>query len=312
MQANDWIGRHSVLAPVGPEAERIHGLWTFMWIVCAVLFVIVLGTLLLSLNRRATGDTRRATLVVSGCVAATAVILGVFLTYNFSVAHVLTDTPRGALEIRIVGHQWWWEVIYPSGVPQNQVTTANEMVVPVGQPILTRLESADVIHSFWPPNLMGKRDLIPRETNERIFTADTAGVYRSQCAEFCGYQHAKMTLLVVAVSPDSFVRWLDHARSAANEPSDSLASRGKELFLTSACVMCHTIGGTIAGSRTGPVLTHFGSRASIAAGTMANTRANLESWIVDPQRHKPGTLMPGATISRADVAAIAAYLESLK
>jgi cytochrome c oxidase subunit II len=174
------------------------------------------------------------------------------------------------------------------------------------------LRSTDVIHSFWPPNLTGKRDLIPGKVNSLWFQADTPGVYRGQCAEFCGHQHAKMGFLVIADRPDSFATWLASQRDTASTPTTELTQRGQEVFLASSCVMCHTISGTPAGSRIGPDLTHLASRRTIAAGTLPNTRGNLAGWILNPQRIKPGTRMPPNQLNPADLQALLAYLESLK
>jgi cytochrome c oxidase subunit 2 len=169
-----------------------------------------------------------------------------------------------------------------------------------------------VIHSFWPPTLSQKRDLIPPKDNSLWLQADTPGVYRGQCAEFCGTQHAKMGFLVIAQPPDSFAGWLARQRDTALTPSDELTRRGQEVFLSSSCVMCHAIAGTPAGSRVGPDLTHLASRRTIAAGTLPNTRGNLAGWIVNPQQIKPGTRMPPNQLDPADLQALLAYLESLK
>jgi cytochrome c oxidase subunit 2 len=184
--------------------------------------------------------------------------------------------------------------------------------VPVGRPVVVELRSADVIHGFWIPNLGVKRDLIPGETTSIWFQADAPGVYRGQCAEFCGHQHAKMALLVVAEPADSFAGWLARQRDSASTPADSLARRGQEVFLASSCVMCHAIQGTPAGSRVGPNLTHLAGRGTLAAGTLPNTRGNLAGWILDPQRIKPGVRMPPNEIAPDDLHALLAYLEGLK
>ena len=174
------------------------------------------------------------------------------------------------------------------------------------------LRSSDVIHSFWPPNLSPKRDLIPGNVNSLWFQADSAGVYRGQCAEFCGHQHAKMAFLMVAQPPAEFAAWLARQRDTALTPTDSLAKRGQEVFLASQCAMCHAISGTPAGSRIGPDLTHLASRRTIAAGTLPNTRGNLAGWIVNPQVIKPGVKMPPNQFESADLLALVTYLETLR
>ena len=315
--ALQWPGRHSALDPAGPQAGRIDALWHFLWIVAALVLLAVVVALLYAAFRRrrsslpehATGTARTA---VTGAVGVTVLILLVFLGINFGTGRALTIPPEDALLVRITGKQWWWEITYPGNPPSNQVTTANELNVPVGVPVVVELTSSDVIHSFWPPNLVGKRDLIPGETASLWFQADSAGVYRAQCAEYCGHQHAKMAMLVVAQPRDSFEQWLARQRDSARTPSDSLAARGQEVFLATSCVMCHSVRGTPAGSRIGPDLTHLASRRTIAAGTLPNTRGNLAGWILDPQRIKPGSRMPSNQLSPDDLHALLAYLETLR
>jgi cytochrome c oxidase subunit 2 len=253
----------------------------------------------------------RTTVIVA--TAATTIILFVFLVLDLSVGRAITRNPGPeALQVRVTGHQWWWEVQYRDSLPQNWATTANEIHVPVGRPVVFELRSTDVIHSLWPPNLNGKRDLIPGNENSIWFQADSAGVYRGQCAEFCGHQHAKMGFLVIAEPQDSFRTWLAAQRDTAMTPTDSIALRGQEVFLSSSCVMCHTIAGTPAGSRIGPDLTHLASRRTIAAGTLPNTRGNLAGWIVNPQAIKPGVRMPSTRLDSDDLQALLTYLETLK
>jgi cytochrome c oxidase subunit II len=253
----------------------------------------------------------RTTVIVA--TAATTIILFVFLILDLSVGRAITTNPGPeALQVRVTGHQWWWEIQYRDSLPQNWATTANEIHVPVGRPVVFELRSTDVIHSLWPPNLNGKRDLIPGNENSIWFQADSAGVYRGQCAEFCGHQHAKMAFLIVAEPPDSFSAWLVRQRDTAMTPTDSVALRGQEVFLASSCVMCHAIGGTPAGSRIGPDLTHLASRRTIAAGTLPNTRGNLAGWIVNPQGIKPGVRMPSTRLDSDDLQALLTYLETLK
>ena len=253
---------------------------------------------------------RTAVLLATGVTTA---ILFVFLIFDVSVGRTITTNPgNGALQIRVTGHQWWWEVQYRDSLPKNWVTTANEIHIPVGRPVVFELRSTDVIHSFWPPNLSPKRDQIPGDENSLWFQADSVGVFRGLCAEFCGHEHAKMGFLVFAESPENFARWLARERDTAATPTDSLAQRGREVFLGSSCVMCHAIAGTPAGSRIGPDLTHLAGRQTLAAGTLPNTRSNLTGWIVDPQAIKPGAKMPPNQLNGPDLLALVAYLESLR
>lgn len=322
LQAVQFPGAHSALAPAGTLVRSIdERLWDPMYATAAVVFVLVVATLLwAAFRRRSPAEDpvgvpieRSLTRSVATATAVTVAILFVFLVLDISVGRAVTATPgANALSIRVTGHQWWWEVQYPDSVPNNWVTTANEIHVPVGQPVVLELRSTDVIHSFWPPNLSPKRDLIPGHVNSLWFRADTPGVYRAQCAEYCGHQHAKMAMVVVAEPRDRFVRWLVQQRDTAHTPADSLGLRGQEVFLGSSCVMCHAIGGTPAGSRVGPDLTHLASRQTIAAGTLPNTRGNLAGWIVDPQGIKPGVKMPPNVLNAPDLQALLAYLESLR
>ena len=313
-------GAYSVHGPHSPQARRIDSLGDAMYLTSAIVFVLVVAALLWATLRRRrveepSDDRRersmRTTVIVA--TAATTIILFVFLILDLSVGRAITTNPGPeALQVRVTGHQWWWEIQYRDSLPQNWATTANEIHIPVGRPVLFELRSADVIHSLWPPNLNGKRDLIPGNENSIWFQADSAGVYRGQCAEFCGHQHAKMAFLIVAEPPDSFSAWLVRQRDTAMTPTDSVALRGQEVFLASSCVMCHAIGGTPAGSRIGPDLTHLASRRTIAAGTLPNTRGNLAGWIVNPQGIKPGVRMPSTRLDSDDFQALLTYLETLK
>lgn len=312
---------HSVLDPASPQARLIDRLWDAMYVTATVVFILVVVVLLWAAFRRrgAPGlvdDTaqgrpiRTAVLLATGL---TGIALFVFLVFDISVGRAITRNPgKQALQIRVTGHQWWWEIQYRDSLPKDWVTTANEIHIPVGRPVVFELRSSDVIHSFWPPSLSPKRDQIPGDENSVWFQADHPGVFRGLCAEFCGHQHAKMGFLVFAESPENFARWLARERDTAATPTDSLAQRGREVFLGSSCVMCHAIAGTPAGSRIGPDLTHLAGRQTLAAGTLPNTRSNLTGWIVDPQAIKPGAKMPPNQLNGPDLLALVTYLESLR
>ncbi len=312
---------HAVHEPAGPHAVLIDRLGELMYWVAAVVFLLVVAALLLAALRRRrpdedAEDPARARRMHGAVIAASAATVAVllFVTFvNFATGRQLSVPPGDdALQIRVTGRQWWWEVEYRDSVANRWATTANEIHVPVGRPVALELRSADVIHSVWIPNLGIKRDLIPGEATSVWFQADAPGVYRGQCAEFCGHQHAKMALLVVAQPADSFAGWLARQRDSARTPVDSTALRGQEVFLASSCVMCHAVQGTPAGSRAGPNLTHLAGRRTIAAGTLPNTRGNLAGWIVDPQRIKPGARMPPNQLEPDDLHALLAYLETLQ
>jgi cytochrome c oxidase subunit 2 len=214
--------------------------------------------------------------------------------------------------IQVTGHQWWWEVQYQDPAANRVFTVANEIHTPVGEPVKIQLESQDVIHSFWVPSLNGKQDLIPGQQNETELIATRPGVYRAQCAEFCGLQHAHMAFTVVAEDREVFARWADSQISPATDPTSPEQRAGQAVFLSHACVTCHAIRGTQAGGRFGPDLTHVGSRRTIAAGELPLSRGSLAAWIADPQGVKPGNQMPLVPLNADELNAVSAYLEALK
>lgn len=194
----------------------------------------------------------------------------------------------------------------------SAVVTANEIHIPVGTPVVLNSTSRDVIHSFWAPNIQGKRDLIPGRLTTIWFQVDREGVFRGQCAEFCGNQHAHMAFLIVAEPPEKFQQWLRSQRRPSVEPTDGIASRGQQVFLSHTCVMCHNIRGTNAGAKNGPDLTHIASRRTLAAGTIPNNRGYLAGWILDPQHIKPGNRMPPNPLRPDELQALLAYIETLQ
>ena len=312
-------GVQSPLNPAGPQAASIAWLtWTFFG-VCAVVYVLVMAALAWSLvrGRRASDDApetdRRLMLVVTGAAVVTVVTL-IVLTFASVVTGrgMLSPSGPGAVTIDAIGHQWWWEFQYHDVSPNEVVNSPNELHIPVGVPIVIKAMSRDVIHSFWVPNLHGKRDLVPGMVTHTWIQADRPGVYRGQCAEFCGHQHANMAFLVVAEPMDTFLAWLQHQRRGAPPPQTDAQRRGHDVFMKGPCVMCHTIRGTSAGSRVGPDLTHVASRQTIAAGTLANTRGHRAGWIADSQSIKPGNRMPPNLVGGEDLQAVLAYLETLR
>ena len=320
-------GSQTALNPKGPKATAFYHLNWMLFVVVVVIYIVVIATLFYALRRGSTrpisidedskadiaGRERGMTRWVATAAAATAVILIGFVFVDVSTARSITSVGGlKPLRIDVVGHQWWWEVKYPDPDPHNNVETANEIHVPVGRAVLIKMNSDDVIHSFWVPNLDGKKDLIPGHETITWFRADTAGVYRGQCAEFCGYQHAKMAFYVVAEPRAEFEQWLERQRTEASAPTDSLARAGERVFLSAPCALCHSISGTGAGSNVGPDLTHLASRRTIAAGTLANNAANLMAWILDPQAIKPGTKMPAVQLDPKSLVSLVSYLQGLK
>jgi cytochrome c oxidase subunit 2 len=319
-------GVHDALASAGPQAGHIGALWNVILAVCTIVFCAILLGLVVAIWRSGRGDaTTRADVSMLarhergpyfGVLWAVAVSIA--LLFAMVVASVVTDRALArlslvdALHVEVTAHQWWWELQY-SGSPESaRFTTANELHVPVGRPVVLTLKADDVIHSFWVPSLAGKKDLIPGRTTTLHFRADQAGRYRGQCAEFCGFQHAFMAFEVIADTPERFEAWVAGQRRPATEPADATTRRGQEVFLRSTCVLCHAIEGTSAGARKAPDLTHVGARTTLAAGTLPNGASEMQRWIADPQRLKPGVNMPASTLSAADLGALAAYLVSLK
>jgi cytochrome c oxidase subunit II len=313
----------SALHPFGPRAAAVEHLWWFAFIVAAAVWVLTVGTLFWAMararRRERDGEAlpadshHRMKVGVVSALSASVVILLVFLAVDLTIVRSRDPVPKQhPITIEVTGHQWWWEANYADTSAHGRFETANEIHIPVGEPVLFLLSSQDVIHSFWVPNLAGKKDLIPGYTQSFWFQADTAGIYRGQCAEFCGEQHAKMALYIVAEPLSEYRRWVASQQGPGMPPTDSIAKRGQEVFLTSTCAMCHAIGGTPAGSNIGPDLTHLASRLTIAAGTLPNNRGNLAGWILDSQRIKPGNKMPPNMLAPKDLDALLTYLQSLK
>jgi cytochrome c oxidase subunit 2 len=244
--------------------------------------------------------------------------VSVLLLLGLVVASVGTDRALAALplhnavHVSVTANQWWWDLQYDDADTSKVFTTANELHVPVGRPVILTLKGGDVIHSFWVPPLAGKKDLIPGRTAQLVLRADRPGTYRGQCAEFCGAEHARMAFLVVAEEPAQYEAWAAKQRQPAAPPADALRQRGQQLFLGGTCVMCHNVAGTDATGRHAPDLTHVGARRTLAAGTLDNTSEQLARWIKDPQRVKPGTNMPGHDYTPEDLQALVAWLEGLK
>jgi cytochrome c oxidase subunit 2 len=224
----------------------------------------------------------------------------------------LNAAPQEKLTIRVRGYQWWWEVAYLDDAPARYLITANEIHVPVGRPISIELAAADVIHSFWVPNLAGKQDLIPGRDNRIAFIVMAPGVYRGQCAEFCGLQHAHMSLFVIAEPPDQFETWRNEQLGRAADPVTDEQKIGRQIVTGKACGACHTVRGTSAAGVVGPDLTHVASRSYIAAGLLPTTRGSIAAWVADPQNIKPGNNLPLVPLTGDELRAVSAYLASLK
>jgi len=305
----------STLDPKGPATSRIEGLWWFMFGI-STFVVILIGALILiavAKRRRASGaidETPRwaKRLIVGGGLIFPAIVLSILWVLTLHDMAALSEPRPAALGIEVIGHQWWWEVRYP----RQGIIDANDIHIPVGQQVQLTLRTADVNHSFWVPQITAKEDMIAGRTNVLSLVADHAGVFRGQCAEYCGLQHANMAFYVIAMTPADFRAWEQQAAQTPAAPSDPTLQQGEQVFLSSACAACHAIEGTGAKGRVGPDLTHFGSRRTIAAGTIPNTAGALGGWIIDAQAIKPGNIMPPIQLDGRQLQALIKYLESLK
>jgi cytochrome c oxidase subunit 2 len=312
-------GNQSMFNPQGPVARNHASVGWFLIGLMAVVYVAVMCALAVAVlrRRRASDDsaesTRRLARTVTWASIATVIVLVSVGVIAFAADRGMNSpSGPGAITVDVIGHQWWWDFQYRDLSPNDFVTSPNELHIPVGVPVVLSATSRDVIHSFWVPNLRGKRDLIPGIVTHTWLQADTPGVYRGQCAEFCGHQHAHMALQVVAEPMRAFQDWIQHQRQPAAEPMTDQQRRGRDVFMHGPCVTCHTIRGTDAGSRVGPELTHVGSRLMVGAGTLPNTRDHLRVWVTNSQATKPGNRMPPLALAPDDLEAVLAYLRSLR
>ena len=310
------------MLPASQPAAQLASLGWLLTIVGSIVIVIIAVLLTIPALRgwRAghagaippvhSGDGERW-IVIGGIAIPLAILIGVFAVTAATLSRTSHAPTRPRFMIEVTGRQWWWQVRYPSPDPQQSFVTANEIHIPVGEPIALRVQSTDVIHSFWVPQLQGKIDVIPGQTNTFWLRADSAGVYRGQCAEYCGIQHAHMAMQVVAQPRAQFESWVAEQRRPAAAPSDSLASAGRVAFEHQACALCHAIQGTGAHGQMGPDLTHVASRLMLAAGTIPNTPGHLAGWIMNSQTIKPGNDMPQMYLEPATLHSIMAYLATL-
>lgn len=306
----------SVMTPQGIQAGQIAELAWLLFGFGALVLVLVIAAVWLAIG----GSTRiRQKLARENTVIALGIVfpvaaLTLLLGYSAWLmrSHIHAPRDRDAINIEVVGEQWWWRVTYlrPDG---SSVASANEIRIPVGVPVAFRLRAADVIHSFWVPSLGGKVDMIPGRTTELRLTAQRPGIYRGQCAEYCGGPHALMALEVVAMPALDHATWLERATTPAAEPQNEVGRRGQSIFLAAGCGACHTVRGTAASGMIGPDLTHIGERRSVGIDVLPLTRENLKRFIVDGQHVKPGNLMPEFRVLQPpELEALATYLLNLK
>jgi cytochrome c oxidase subunit 2 len=319
--------RRGALDPASTQAHAISVLWwVFFWTSVAVfsaVFVALVVALVRGHSRAQRegprvetepepGLERRSARAVTAATALSVVILVGLLVASVARGRELFQGSEPAIAVKVIAHQWWWEVQYPGPRDSDLVITANELHLPAGRTAELELRSVDVIHSLWIPNLQGKRDLIPGHTTRLVIVPERVGRYDGHCAEFCGAQHARMDLPVSVDPPARFAAWLAAQRRPAPVPSTPAASRGAELFMRGPCAMCHAVTGTDASASAGPNLTHVASRPWLAAGALVNSPRNMREWLRDPQSKKPGSQMPATGLTDRELDDLLVYLETLQ
>jgi cytochrome c oxidase subunit 2 len=311
----------SIFKPESTPADSIYRLSIFVLAITGAIFVIVFSLIAYTITKfgRRAEDAPEPPQVYGSNqieIAWTVIPVLIVLVLFMATARVIfaiqdAREPQGALEVTVIGHQFWWEFRYPA----LGIVTANELHVPVSNPAhptptFLKLLSADTDHSFWVPRLAGKTDLIPNRVNRMWIDPHQIGVYVGQCAQYCGVQHAKMLLRVYVDSPEQFEQWVQEEKKMGQ--TNDAVEEGRRIFETTACINCHTVSGTVADGRFGPDLTHLMSRDTIASGAATNTPENLKTWIQDPDAIKPGSLMPALKLNDHDLDALTAYLETLR
>jgi cytochrome c oxidase subunit 2 len=307
--------------PAGPIARRLSHLINPVFLIAGFFFVLVQALIVfcaVKFRRRSDDDAPvqihgSAKLEITWTIVPALLLLGVGI-FTLLNLFFLDKQPTGpnVVQVQVIGHQWWWEYKYP----QYKITTANELHIPAGKQVSIHMTSNDVIHSFWPPKLAGKVDVIPGRTNHMVIEADKPGNFYGQCAEYCGLSHANMRLRVIADSPSDFQRWVDGQTTAAVLPTAGDAAQGAALFRGKGCSGCHTVDGYSAGA-IGPNLTHFHSRDRFAGYIFDNNDAMLRKWLRNPPAMKPmnpnkGLGMPNLHLSEDEITKLIAYLDSLK
>lgn len=302
-------------APITGRGQDVDYLFRVSLVLSVGIFLLVAGVLtyILIRFRGQPGEAdppqipghRRLEIIWT---ATPALVLAGLFALTLQTMLTITRPEPSPLRIQVIGHQWWWEFRYPD----LGVVTANELHVPVGQPLQLEITAADVIHSFWVPRFGWKMDAIPQKTNLMRLRVNQAGTVDGGCTEFCGVQHAWMRIYVVAEPPNQFDSWTERQRQPAPEPLSTGATQGQQIFLRNTCVNCHTVGGTPAQGQVGPVLTHLGSRKTLGAGVLENTPEHLARFVNHVQEVKPGALMPGYGFSDPDLTALVTYLEGLR
>ena len=306
-------GPQSALDPAGPAAASIHRLGIVLWIGATLVTLLVVVLMLVPFLSRRERVVNRKLFLWGGGVALPAVTLTLLVPYVMTVGQgTRAATGPDRLSIDVTGALYWWEMSYRRGDGQSGITTANELRLPIGEPVELFLRANDVIHSFWVPNIAGKVDMIPGRTNRTVLQVDRPGIYRGQCAEYCGAQHSLMAFDVIAVPRAEFDEWLARLSEPVREPPSPELRQGRDLFLSLGCGACHTVRGLVDG-RLGPDLTQVGGRRTIGAGTLPGGLGNIAGWIAGSQHLKPGNPMPSYDrLEGQQLRALAAYMDSLK
>jgi len=309
------------LMPASTNSKAIYDLFLVVYAIAALVFVVVAAALVYAAVRYSRSKDNALPPQIEGNVrleiawtVIPAVVLVAVFVFSLQTLFAITRTPPAAagqpdstLHVRVIGHRWWWEFVYPG----LNITTANEVHVPAGVDLELDVESVDVVHSFWVPQLAGQKDATPGHVNVLPLRITQTGVYQGECVEYCGTEHALMRLQVIAETPDQFQTWVQN-QQAGPAAVTGAAAQGEQVFLKGACIGCHTVNGTAAKGLTGPNLTHFASRQVFGGAVLANTPENVAIWLADPQSVKPGNLMPNLHLPPDQISALTAYLEALK
>jgi cytochrome c oxidase subunit 2 len=312
-------GKQSIISDKSPQAHGITVLWWWMLGVATIVFLGAVVLLTIAWFTRGTEGLpflgqrepiNQGMVVVFGVAIPMVVLIALFgVSDVYLIGQTAPPNPRStAMTVDVIGHQWWWEVRYPD----TGAETANEIHIPVDTRVNVVATTADVIHSFWVPQLNRKIDEIPGMRNRVLLYSNRTGVFRGQCSQFCGFQHAHMALYVFVQPRAAFNAWLSNMSAPARRPTDAMARAGEKLFMNDACASCHQIRGTPAQATVGPDLTHLGTRTTLASVTIPNNPRELAAWIRDPQKIKPGDRMPDLGLSGSEVNELVAYLEGLR
>jgi cytochrome c oxidase subunit 2 len=306
-------GPQSALDPAGPTAASINLLGWIMYVGAAIVTLLVTALMLVPFLRRRERPANRTLFLWGGGVALPGVTLTALVPYVMTIGHeTRASTTPDRLSVDVTGYLYWWGMSYRRGGDPPLVDAANELRLPVGEPVELLLRANDVIHSFWAPSLAGKTDMIPGRVNRMVIQADRPGIYRGQCAEYCGQQHSLMAFDVIAMPRAEFHTWLAGAARPAPDPETPELRQGRDLFVSLGCGACHAVR-RVAEGRLGPDLTQVGARRTIGAGTLPGGVGNIAGWIASAQHLKPGNLMPSYDqLEGPQLRALAAYLESLK